>query len=161
MPRIGIQSRRTHLGMPLAAVRMIRVVVCVGAILLMVGGPFANQVLGYKTPWLRPWVMYRGVSLELCVPTYQASRDGVVWIIDRYDALGHANKWEAPKAVRRLPTAEAVREQGWLICDTLDEGVALAVSAFCATREGWQDKLTGDSDHCQEPRSKRSKKKAR
>lgn len=124
----------------------------------MVAGPFFNQVLGYKSAWLRPWVMYAGMSLDLCVPEFVVVQGTNREPIDRYAALGFASKWEAPKAVRRLSSMGEVIEQGQAICETLPQATRLHAEVFCAVRTGWQTTMSGEEDLCQ---SKPDRKKKR
>jgi hypothetical protein len=104
-------------------------------VLWIVGGPFANQVLGYNVPGVRRWLMFIGYGKDICDVRYLVP--GQDQPVDRLRTLGFENSWDVPQKDKMLADADAVQRQGRQLCRALNVDV-LHVQARCGIHRGWR-----------------------
>ncbi len=114
----------------------------VGGIVIawMQWGPIAHQVMGQRVGWgMMTWRMYYGAAREVCdVRYYVVDEGGNRTLIDRMEALGYDDYWDANKRIRRVSDRSHVERQGRTICrEYLPAGAALEAEARCGSYKGW------------------------
>lgn len=113
----------------------LRATLWLGLVFWIIGGPFANQVLGFDVPGVRRWLMFIGYGKEICDVRYMVP--GQDEPIDRLRTLGFPNAWDVPRKNKMLADADAVARQGREICKTLNLET-LHVQARCGVHRGWR-----------------------
>ena len=113
----------------------LRAALWLGLVLWIVGGPLANQVLGFNVPGVRRWLMFIGYGKEICDVRFMVP--GQDEPVDRLKTLGFENAWDVPREHKMLTDADAVQRQGREICRALNVDV-LNVQARCGVHRGWR-----------------------
>ena len=106
-----------------------------GLVLWIVGGPFANQVLGFNIPGVRRWLMFIGYGKDICDVRYHLP--GQEQPVDRLRVLGFDNDWDVPRRDKMLHDSDAVNRQGRELCKALNVDT-LHVQARCGVHRGWR-----------------------
>lgn len=109
--------------------------------------PAAKQVFGYRTHWIREWVMFHGYGVDICAVNFYDSSYGKYDKISRIEALGYKSYYQAPLSVRRLRTKNEVYRQARQICyrNKLQD---LRADIKCGSRSGWVDVEKSERNLC-------------
>ena len=106
-----------------------------GLVLWIVGGPFANQVLGFNIPGVRRWLMFIGYGKDICDVRFFVP--GEEEPVDRLAILGFTERWDVPRKDKMLADADAVHRQGRELCKALNVET-LHVQGRCGVHRGWK-----------------------
>lgn len=121
----------------------------IGAAFLL-HGPVLTQLLGFsRGPATRYWRMYSGHGLKVCDVRFEQVRGGQQTPVDRFALLGHEDRARAPTRIRRMANRKEVDAMGKALCARLPRGVALHVTARCASRQGWRPLYDGAEPLCE------------
>lgn len=132
-----------------AGVPKARLVVMVGIVAVLCGGPFARHVLHVKSPYVRGWMMYSGFALgNYCQVAFYERTEAGDERVDRLAVLGHTSLAAAPASVRRLGKTKDVESQGRQLCKKLGPGTDLRVDARCSSKKGWTRALHREANLC-------------
>ena len=112
----------------------------------LLGGPFAVQVLGKRTRWLRGWQMYGSRAGDWCFVHYHRYEGGGGRAaLSRFETLGIAigspDWWHE----REIRTIEQARSEGKRMCAELGAGTKLGFAMRCGARGRSWKVLTEDS----------------
>jgi hypothetical protein len=111
--------------------------------------PAYRQVLGHKSYWVRPWVMFSGSNLDVCRVSFtKREADGALTPIDRYEVMGHADWRETPRSFRKLADEKVALAQGRQLCRKLG-GAEVFADVACATRKGWEQRVEPTTNVCE------------
>ncbi len=100
--------------------------------------PAYVQILGRRSRFVRPWVMFRGSGVGLVdAEFYLRQPDGTLVPLDRFATLGYAGPSSAPDEVRRIRGEEGLRQATQSLAEALGTDADLRVRARLAGRRGW------------------------
>ena len=68
--------------------------------------------------------------------------DGTLESLDRFRILGHADRWEAPQTLRRIPS-RMTRDVAHQLCSRLGPAADVRVVSRISTRKGWVEQFDG------------------
>lgn len=110
--------------------------------------PAWPQVLGERSRFARDWELFHELGVGLARVDYSVrARDGALTPIDRYAALGYADRRLAPKWLRTISGEAGVVAVGRKLCERLG-AVEVRAHADIATMAGWVTKFAGEHDLC-------------
>lgn len=125
----------------------VRKTVFVGLFVWMLANPICGQILGFDTPWLRPWIMFDGVGVGLYdLRVFNSQGNGLEPIA-----------WQAPDepgaADSRLGlrTAEQVEQVVLRLCADSENPAGLRALIRLNTAHRWETRVTADNAICAEP----------
>lgn len=128
-----------------ARARAIVFVVIAAALLLM---PAYRQVFGLRSRFVRDWELFNEVGVGLVVAEFTTrAADGREATIDRYAALGYADRKRAPRWLQTMSGEAGLLEVASKLCAKLG-AVDLRARARIATMRGWVPVFTGEYDLC-------------
>lgn len=110
--------------------------------------PALPQVFGARSRFARDWELFHELGVGLARVEYSArAADGALAPLDRYAALGYADRRLAPRWLRSIEGEAGVVGVGRKLCERLAP-VDVRVHAEIATMAGWVTKFAGEHDLC-------------
>jgi hypothetical protein len=143
--------------MQAATVVRLRTAAFVAISAFLLAGPAWTQVLERDSAFIPQWQMFVGYGLDVCKVRYaMVEGDAVSIPLDRYRTLGFTDRFDAPRQVWRVPSADVALGIGQRMCQKVDEpSPDIRVWATCARRTGWKTELKGDKNVCRMGRRSR------
>lgn len=119
----------------------------------IVGGPIYKQLLGGKTKWVRPWVMYSGNSVGVVAARFETvDKKGRRKPLDHYELLDATPPFsfdERPdKSVSMIRTKAKFQKLVDRICRKLRRRTELRAVARIGRKGGWKPLEDGERNLC-------------
>jgi hypothetical protein len=143
--------------MPATTIVRMRTAAFVAIAAFLLVGPAWTQVLDRESPVVPQWQMFVGYGLDVCKVRYaMVEGDAVTIPLDRYRTLGFTDRFDAPRQVWRVPSADVALGIGQRMCRKVGEpSPDIRVWATCARRSGWKNELNGETNVCRMSRRSR------
>jgi hypothetical protein len=110
--------------------------------------PAWRQVLGQRSRYVRDWELFNEVGVGLVVADFsRRDEDGSETAIDRYAALGYADRTLAPRWLRSMHGEAGMMHVARKLCERLGP-VDLRAQAQIATMNGWVPAFAGENNLC-------------
>ncbi len=118
----------------------------------IVMGPAYGHWLKGKSPFVPRWMMFNDIALNLFEVRFEtADAQDRRAELDRFELLGYASRWNAPRKVLTLRSKADVSAVVRRVCSRL-RGAPLYMHLRQASRSGWKAIASGEHDQCMAPR---------
>lgn len=126
----------------------LRALVFFGLLAFMNWGPFAEQVLGFESRYLRSWEMFNKV-FDVCDVRYAQIQGGAEVPLDRYAYFGEIAKKSSN--IGRIDSVKEATTVGRTLCRKIGGDPDVRAWMSCPTRRGngWKVEMRGETNLCE------------